>query len=740
MTSTARETPISARSISIPMTLDAHLQLGHALKMSGDIGSAIDAYQKAVEIDPANRHARMELMGLGLGQLAGGSPAAGATVGITQRAGELPYVALDVSDLLHYFLNARSPTGIQRVQVNVVMSLLAMKDAPYEAILVCFTEKADFWIEVDPKLFTVVCRLSLVSADKYDPAWQKITRELSDELVIRETIRFPDNTTLLNIGTSWWLQNYFLMLRYAKSKYGIKYIPFVHDCIPVIMPEHCVMGLTQDFITWILGVFSHADGFVVNSNATSNDLTRVATLLGYDISLPTVVHLDGRFPSYPLKIIQDDQWAAEIKEKYKIDGDYILFVSTIESRKNHILAFNVWLRLIKQRGLDKVPVLVCVGRNGWMVDAALAKLHASDQLKKKVLILSDISDIELDYLYNNCLFTIYPSSYEGWGLPVTELFCYGKPSLISNVSSLPEAGGRFADYFDPESERDFQTKLEKLIDDVPYRAERSGNITSNFAPREWSAIASDIAAAAASAPASKPRAEPGDANNIWPAPALAGVFHRLSRNTETVIWPGMTSGEVYRMGLGWNFCDDWGCWMKSASADIAFIASPIAKKDVGYLLYLRLQGLPSGTIDTRFAVTVTGRSGEVLEGILLPGQWANFCLKVPAECREEWSCTPPDNVQRRDQSVDGHQRRRPSQRFVGGGGLLLLRGRRPRHAPSGPRSGAVRQDRRPAPTTRSSVTVVAPAASTSYGADCAARAAEVALVVTPTAQIKRNAR
>ena len=616
-----------------PLSSDPHLQLGHARKLAGDIDGATDAYRRALEIDPGNKYAKFELKNLGEG--VEGARHVDLTRGVATRLAKTSdtTVALDVSDLMHYFLSARSPTGIQRVQINVVASLIESDRDTFAVLLVCFTKQRDFWIEIDAGIFKKICRLALIGADLKDRVWQKAIHDLHSELDVGEAIAFPRGTALINLGTSWWLQNYFLMIRHAKARYDITYIPFVHDCIPVITPEHCISHLTQDFIEWLLGVFSHADGYLVNSNATKNDLIRVADFLGHHIAEPKIVHLDGRFPG---PFLDDSATATEaawpeIQRKHNLGKlPIVLFVSTIESRKNHQLAFNVWLKLIKQRGLADVPMLVCVGRNGWLNEAALAKLQASELLRKRVLLLSDISDAELAALYSHCLFTIYPSSYEGWGLPVTESLCYGKLPLISNTSSLPEAGGPFAEYFEIDSERDFQAKLERLIDDVSYRSEREEKIKTSFNPRDWNAIAEEIAGAGARlSEASGTSADPAKERAIWPLPAAMGVFHQFSRNSEAIVWRGMSSGELYRMGLGWNECDDWGCWMKSRTADIAFRAPENNAVNGGYLVALFLQGLPLGSPAVTFAVHDVQNEVDVMSDTLQPGRYSNYLVSLP---------------------------------------------------------------------------------------------------------------
>jgi glycosyltransferase involved in cell wall biosynthesis len=83
------------------------------------------------------------------------------------------------------------------------------------------------------------------------------------------------------------------------------------------------------------------------------------------------------------------------------------------------------------------------------VRALLADLDLDPRVKGSFLILSDATDAAVKWLYQHCLFTVFPSLYEGWGLPVTESLNNGKFVIASNTSSIPEAGGSLAEYLDP---------------------------------------------------------------------------------------------------------------------------------------------------------------------------------------------------------------------------------------------------------------------------------------------------
>ncbi|MEI9931042.1 MAG: glycosyltransferase [Rhizomicrobium sp.] len=174
-------------------------------------------------------------------------------------------------------------------------------------------------------------------------------------------------------------------------------------------------------------------------------------------------------------------------------GRFVLFVSTIEPRKNHAFVFTAWLKLLRRHGAKNCPKLVCVGQQGWLNSEAYARLDASEDLKRQVVILSNVSDVMLSKLYEACICTLYPSLYEGWGLPVTESLCFGKVPIVSHVASLPEAGGLFAEYFEMHSERSFWSRLSvlssitKIGSPVSARS-RMGFVRaagSRLAPKSW---------------------------------------------------------------------------------------------------------------------------------------------------------------------------------------------------------------------------------------------------------------
>jgi glycosyltransferase involved in cell wall biosynthesis len=162
---------------------------------------------------------------------------------------------------------------------------------------------------------------------------------------------------------------------------------------------------------------------------------------------------------------------------------FVLFVSTIEKRKNHELLYRVWVRLIES-GCE-VPQLLFVGMRGWGVDELLADISRDRRVKNRIHVLNNVSDAELTFLYDRCLYTLYPSFYEGWGLPVVESLAFGKFCLCSNAGSLTEAGEDFCEYIDPWDVNAWTSKIRYFVENPEEIEKRNRNAALSFKAHSW---------------------------------------------------------------------------------------------------------------------------------------------------------------------------------------------------------------------------------------------------------------
>lgn len=193
------------------------------------------------------------------------------------------------------------------------------------------------------------------------------------------------------------------------------------------------------------------------SQASKNDIIKC-----YHIEPSKVV---VTYPGVKIKT----QMSKLLKEKYDIGGGYILFVGTLQPRKNIVRLIEAHSILIRQLA-DPNILLVIVGKKGWLYEEIL-EAPKKFGIEDKVKFLEFVPDDNLPLLYKNAICFILPSLYEGFGLPVLEAMHYGTPVIVSNVSSLPEAGGEAVLYVDPTDTNDIAKKMAMLINNEKLRKE-----------------------------------------------------------------------------------------------------------------------------------------------------------------------------------------------------------------------------------------------------------------------------
>ncbi len=570
---------------------DSHLQLGHALKLQGKKGEAAKHYCFAAIRDPSNASPLRELQIQGWtrdelrGFLGKGTEEKRRTFE-RERHPEWPTIVFDITDVLYYVTSARRPSGIQRVQLGVISGFVSLPSPKLNVLFAGFSRCANYWVEIDSATITNLMALMGRDGGDDDPDWQRLLGGIQAQLLTGADIVFPPGARLVNLGSSWAQGNYFLGVRRARTDSNVIYIPFIHDCIPLIAPHFFVPELIRDFREWLHGVFNHADGYLTNSQSTARDLDAAAEALGYAPVGAHPIRLNGAFDTSGAGPAATKAQTEAVLNRLGLENNkFVLFVSTIEPRKNHMLAFQTWLDLIKERGVERVPILACVGGRGWKNGEALEFLEANSRLQEKVKILSNVSDLELDSLFEGCRFTLYPSRYEGWGLPVTESLSKGKLPLVARTSSLPEAGLDFAEYFNLDIAGDFREKLERLLDDAASVEQQENRIKREFRPRSWGEIFKEIVdkSLTINAADSASRAVP-----VFPNTRFVSFAKGLAFGTPSHI----TSGEAYRTGSGWNDPDERGCWLTHQGRAEIMISLPDEVKDdpQGCRVYLLLYG------------------------------------------------------------------------------------------------------------------------------------------------------
>jgi glycosyltransferase involved in cell wall biosynthesis len=212
---------------------------------------------------------------------------------------------------------------------------------------------------------------------------------------------------------------------------------------------------------------AHADAAICVSESTRQDL-----LAFYDIDPSRAVTvLSG------LSISDTGQPTPDT-----LPNKYILFVSTIEPRKNLEVLLDAFASLRERGAYD--GALVVVGRVGWKSESIIPRLRAPG-----VHHLDYVPPPQLASIYRNAELFVFPSIYEGFGFPLLEAMAYGIPSIAARSSSLPEIGGDAALYFAPRDSNALEAQMERALTDAALRTQLSGAGISRAAQFRWDVAA-----------------------------------------------------------------------------------------------------------------------------------------------------------------------------------------------------------------------------------------------------------
>lgn len=228
-------------------------------------------------------------------------------------------------------------------------------------------------------------------------------------------------------------------------KKSIKKATFIHDLTPILFPSFHSRSSNLMHRLLLPSIFKRADLILCNSNCTKQDVINFAPEAKNKTQVNYLGVNEIFKPTYDVKVLK----------KYKIETPYFLSVATLEPRKNLSTLIEAFDAYKETGGQEK---LVLVGKKGWGIERLMQKINNSNH-KKDIIITSYVDLEDLPAIYSQAKSFVYPSYYEGFGLPVVEAMACGCRLVVSNTSSLKEVGGDAAHYFDPHSVLDLGQKL-----------------------------------------------------------------------------------------------------------------------------------------------------------------------------------------------------------------------------------------------------------------------------------------
>ncbi len=251
-----------------------------------------------------------------------------------------------------------------------------------------------------------------------------------------------------------------------------------YDLIPILFPqfaEKATIELIQNVLksitpeTWVLCI----------SHATRNDLLNY---LGNKVNADRVLVTELAASDIFYKNVDADKKRLT-RKKYNIpEVPYVLSLCTLEPRKNIDGVIRAFFQMIKQEHIIDLN-LVLVGTKGWMFEKIFEEIESESSLRDRIIVTGFVADEDLAAIYSDALVFVYPSFYEGFGLPPLEAMQCGIPVITSNTSSLPEVVGNAGIMIEPTDSNSLCEKMLLVYKDQELRnqmSERSLERASRF--------------------------------------------------------------------------------------------------------------------------------------------------------------------------------------------------------------------------------------------------------------------
>lgn len=397
-----------------------------------------------------------------------------------------------MDDLVRYFDGSVAPTGVGRVQLEIIPHLVRLLGDRIGLVRIGQSSDRLRLLSAGQFARLVDTSRSPVRRVKAEPAlsllrfgrWSR--RRLADNFgaafarsdMDRFAAMAKPGDLLLSLGGSWSNPAFAANAARLKQRFGLRFGLLIHDILPLSHPDLVAPAQIPGFRSWFTDVAPLVDIAMSPSKATAVAAEAWASQEG--LSLP------------PVSVIPFGDGFGEPPRMQPARRDCVVYVSTVEVRKNHMLLFRIWRRLLERHPREAVPDLVFAGKFGWMVDDLRKELAATGNLGGKIVTARNLTDGELSALYRRSLFTVFPSLAEGWGLPIAESLRHGRFCIASNATSIPEVGGDFVDYHAPHDEEAAFAMIERAIFDGEYLAARESRIATSFVPRAWADTARAI--------------------------------------------------------------------------------------------------------------------------------------------------------------------------------------------------------------------------------------------------------
>ena len=234
---------------------------------------------------------------------------------------------------------------------------------------------------------------------------------------------------------------------------GVKRVVTIHDMTFFKFPQYHELIKKYYFRFFTCLAAKLADKVITISESTKKDFLTITSAKKNKVAL---IYLGKENWSHCTFTTEKTEF---VKDKYGIKGQYLLFVGTIEPRKNLVKLINAYKKVLK---VEKKYQLVIGGKKGWGYKEIYRKIDDL-RLDDEIIFTGFIEEADKPYIIKGAKVFLYPSLYEGFGIPVLEALTLGVPTITSNVSSMPEIAGDAAFLVNPTDEKAIYFAIKQLL-------------------------------------------------------------------------------------------------------------------------------------------------------------------------------------------------------------------------------------------------------------------------------------
>ena len=295
------------------------------------------------------------------------------------------------------------------------------------------------------------------------------------------TFNFNKGDVVISAGRAWDDDKYINALELLKHGTGIELAYVMYDLVPIYQQHTFGPGLTERYSRYLYRTLKNGDYLFPISKSTKRDLLKFADDIGV-IHLPEIktIRLGDEIPGVP---------ATTAPVFVKDPSSFTISVGTIEARKNHIELYYAY-KLAAEKGIV-LPDLYIIGKPGWLTGDIIYFIEHDLEVNQKIKIVYNVSDQELAWLYEHALFTVYPSQYEGWGLPIAESIAYGTPCIASHASSMIEIAPTYVNHVSPFDTGELLEQMVNLSNPKNSHQKRQ-EIEAGYKLYTWDKVAQDL--------------------------------------------------------------------------------------------------------------------------------------------------------------------------------------------------------------------------------------------------------